>query len=442
MSVGRLFGIAMCAGISSLVACVTPTLQPNGAWQFEERRGAVIMGENGAEFRDVDDVPTRVVFHDVDEPYKTPIGFILPKSGVFSQTSKPYNAISQGIVVTVRPSDTRIPSWGGEILVRVDLHGVAPATPRPPENVAVVVDIDETVASPLLDATIARLGAKDRVLVVDAVGPRLLVPSIPATYRTLALAAAARRVEPSYPFTQHDLAKAFAMAGASGAKRIVCLCTASAFAAGPVAAARAELASHDVVARAFDPDDPEVEIALDAFVPASGAVVLNDVVVALDGAPAPSHLLEASGGDAIWTIEGGELHLGALRAGAGRYEVLRVSTPAFRAGARFLLRVNTTARDATTGKLRTFPLEIPFVFDDDLERIADSRHGDVIAYASALATMDRLHEAFIGAAKDKKGLLQLAWMQAKSLGALAKDFPDRGFAEDAAVFESLLQDEQ
>jgi hypothetical protein len=121
---------------------------------------------------------------------------------------------------------------------------------------------------------------------------------------------------------------------------------------------------------------------------------------------------------------------------------MRVSTPSFRAGARFLLRVTTTAVDAVTGKQRSFPLEIPFVFDDDLERIADSRHGDVIAYASALATMDRLHEAFIGAAKDKKGLLQLAQLQVKSLSALAKDFPDRGFAEDAAVFQSLLQDEQ
>ena len=53
------------------------------------------------------------------------------------------------------------------------------------------------------------------------------------------------------------------------------------------------------------------------------------------------------------------------------------------------------------------------MYDDDLGRLADSRSGDVIAYASALATRKELDSAFLGGAIDRQGgLRKLAMVHA------------------------------
>jgi hypothetical protein len=116
-----------------------------------------------------------------------------------------------------------------------------------------------------------------------------------------------------------------------------------------------------------------------------------------------------------------------------------VTIPPWIPSKNFKLNVTAHAVDVSSGKTRWLTAEMNSVYDNDLERIAESRHGDVIAYASALATMHRLHAAFVGDGVEKAGgLLPLAKLQAKSLAALARDFPDRGFAEDAAVLQALL----
>ncbi|MEO7097447.1 MAG: hypothetical protein ABI175_29570, partial [Polyangiales bacterium] len=404
-------------------------------------RGAAVVTENGVEFRDVADVPQRIISRDVDDPWKSPIGFILPKDGKFTKTSSPLMLASQGIVVVVRASDTRVPSWGGEILLRLDVHATPFSNERPAEQVAIVVDGISDKTAALVETALSQLGARDRVVVIDAHGPRIVVPKMPATHRSLAFAATVARLSTDQ-LAPHDLPAALRLAGKAlgevGTRRVVVLRDGL---GGPSAAVSSELVALGVAGVAwhtFTIDDDGAAAAIRAFVPAAGLVTFEDFRLSLDGTPAPSRMLESSGGEAIWTIDGSELHLGDLHAGEARAEIIRVTVPAWVPGTTFTLHLTATARDAASAMTRTFPATMAFTYDDDIERIAESRHGDVIAYASALATLHRLHEAFVGFGKDPTAIRRLALLQSKSLTALAKDFPDRGFAEDAAVLEALL----
>src|SRR6185437_2748078 len=133
------------------------------------------------------------------------------------------------------------------------------------------------------------------------------------------------------------------------------------------------------------------------FVPPCGETEFRDVVLAFDGTPTPSHVLEASGGDARWELDGGELAFGDVRAGEERAEVVRVTIPSWTPGEAFTLHVTARFGDlARDGEERTMRADIAATYDDDVQRLADSRHGDVIAYASALATLSRLDAAFVG----------------------------------------------
>ena len=404
-------------------------------------RGAAVVTENGVEFHDVEDVPQRIVSRDVDDPWKAPIGFILPKDGKFTKTSSPLTMMTQGIVVVVRASDTRVPSWGGEILLRVDVHATPFTDARPAEQIAIVVDGTSERSAALVDLTMSRLGARDRVVVIDTHGPRVVVPKMPATHRSLALAATIARLSAD-PTVPHDLPGALKLAGDAlgkeGPRRVVVLRDSAGGPSNAVSAELLALGNAGVAWHTFTIDDDTTPAAIKAFVPAAGLVTFEDFRLELDGTPAPARMLESSGGEALWTIEGGELQLGDMHAGEARAEILRVTVPAWVPNTTFTLHLTATARDAASGMQRTFPATMAFTYDDDIERIAESRNGDVIAYASALATLHRLHEAFVGIAKDPVAIRKLAVLQAQSLTALAKDFPDRGFAEDAAVLEALL----
>jgi hypothetical protein len=398
---------------------------------YQGKRGGLVMTPQGPVFHDADDVPQRVVFRDPDEPWRPPIGFILPKSGKFTKTSTPTTLATSGLVVVLRSSDTLVPAWGGEILVRVDVTSPAtPGTTRDGERVAIVVDDDGERVAALLDVALSRLGARDQLAVIDARGARVLVPPVPATHRSLALAAATQRLPPSGP--ARDLPGAMAAArralGDKGVRRVLVLShTANVGAGGGLLAA------------VVDPRRDDATESIRAFLPEVGPVVLRDLTLAFEGVPAPARVLEASGGEPLWTLEGSDLRLGDVRAGDARSEVLRVTVPPWISKKPFTLHVAAAATDASSGQLRMLRAELAGSYEEDLERIAESRHGDVIAYASALATLHRLHAAFVGEGVDRVGgLLPLAKMQAQSLSLMARDFPDRGFAEDAATFESIL----
>lgn len=398
---------------------------------YQGKRGGLVMTPSGAVFHDADDVPQRVVFRDPDEPWRPAIGFILPKSGKFTKTSSPITIATNGLVVVLRSSDTLMPSWGGEILLRIDVHSPAAAgTTRDGERIAIVVDDTSEAVAGLIDVALSRLGAKDQLAIVDARGARTLVPPVPATHRSLALAAAAQRLPPLGP--PRDLPGALAVArktlGTSGVRRILVLSkTAKVSAEGGVLAA------------VVDPSRDDAAETIRAFVPPVGPVTFKDLTLAFDSVPAPARVLESTGGEPIWTLEGSDLRLGDVRAGDARSEMLRVTVPPWIPHKPFTLHLTGAAIEATSGKMKWFSADVNGLYEDDLEKIAESRHGDVIAYASALATLHRLHAAFVGDGVDRVGgLLPLARMQAQSLALLARDFPDRGFAEDAAILQSIL----
>ena len=180
--------------IVGLLACDRPYVGRDGTVSFQEKggsgHGATVLTANGLEYRDNADLPTPALRRTADEPWRAPIGFILPKDGKFTQTSRPTVLATTGLAIVLRPSDTRVPSWGGEVLVRVDV--IAPAaegTARWGENVAIILDGDGPDAPELTDAALAQLAGRDRVIIVDARTGKTVIPMMPASHRSLAIAA-------------------------------------------------------------------------------------------------------------------------------------------------------------------------------------------------------------------------------------------------------------
>jgi hypothetical protein len=430
-------------------ACGRPILSRDGTLVFPEQgaHGASIVTANGLEFRDVTDVPQRVVVRDPYEPWRAPVGFLVPASGRFTRTSSPTVVATPGLDIVLRPSDTRVPSWGGEMLVRIDaIAPAAPGTARWGEDVAIILDGRGRDTRALAEVALARLGGRDRVVVVDSGGGRVIVPTMPASNRSLVLAAIERRLAvPPDAAPDPSRAVSVALAALSGGtlRRVLVLSDAGAAVRDDAGRGLGDaLVPLAVVATTDDPDGGGLDArarVLEHFLPPAGAPAFGDVVLTFEGTPAPSHVLEASGGDARWQLEGGELSFGDVRAGDERVEVVRVTVPAWTPGESFTLRV--TARFAEVdrgGERREMSAEVPCAYDDDIERLAGSRHGDVIAYASALATLARLDAAFVGGDGAHGDLRPVARMHAQSLALLARDMNDRAAAEQAAMLEALL----
>jgi hypothetical protein len=354
------------------------------------------------------------------------------------------------------------------VLVRVDVQAPPdPAFAREPIHVSLVVDGDGDDTLALADALVGQLSSQDRVAILDARGAREVVPSVPASHRSLALGALARRLGPLPPREARGadalaatLTRAGEIAGDGG--RVIVLSDGaggrayaaevrtalsalvalrigvSAFGSGPHADAGALSALAAIGGGSYD-----TSAALDARiaavrndVPASGVTVFHDVVLTFEGTPAPSHVLEASGGEVTWRLDAGELALGDVRSGEARTEVVRVTVPAWVPGEMFAFTVTAHADDLARHVRREFAAQLPCAYDDDIERIAESRHGDVIAYASALATLSRLDAAFLGDSQPAN-VRALARMHARSMALLARDMHDPAMEEQAAVLEAL-----
>ena len=463
--------------------CARPYVGRDGMVTFPEKgtHGAAIVTNDGLEFHDRADVPQRVVTRDASEPWRAPIGFILPQSGRFTRASRPtlvalprcgeacgeaQNAAS-GLAIALRPSDTRVPSWGGEVLVRIDV--IAPAaegTARFGENVALIVDGsgEDTVA--LADVALGQLAARDRITVIDARGPRVIVPMMPASHRSMARAAIAKRLEVRRG--KLDLAAALKLASAgvgnAGTRRVVVFSDGQpepllppavdelrrmfqeriwVSAIGTQKTADAGTLSGIVAygggTSSADPDLTARSNAVRDAIPPAGLLEYQDVTLTFEGTPAPSHVLEASGGEVSWRLESGELALGNVHAGEARTEVVRVTVPAWVPGEKFAFTVTARTHDVLLKQERGFSAELPCVYDDDIERIANSRHGDVIAYASALATLKRLDAAFAGEGIARAGgLRRIAQMHAESMALLARDTKDFAIGEQADILRALL----
>jgi hypothetical protein len=157
VSVSRWSSFLVLAGACALASgCDRPYVGRDGTVAFQEKgngHGASVLTANGVEYRDSQEPPTAILRRSADEPWRAPIGFILPKDGRFTKTSQPTVLSTTGLAIVLRPSDTRVPSWGGEVLIRVDV--IAPAaegTARWGENVAIILDTEGGDAAALADA--------------------------------------------------------------------------------------------------------------------------------------------------------------------------------------------------------------------------------------------------------------------------------------------------
>ncbi len=471
----RLVPFAPFALFALLCGCERPYVQRDGTLLFPEKGagGAAVVTANGLEFHDRNDVPVRIISRDPNEPWRAPIGFILPQSGRFTETSRPTVVATTGLAVVLRPSDTRVPSWGGEVLVRIDV--IAPAaqgTARMGEDLAIVIDGDGDGNGALAAAALEQLAGRDRLAVIDAASAQVVVPSIPASHRSLALAAVEKRI--------HDkrgarnllgalrlAATAFAVEtkGASAVtRRVLVLSDGKGDSQSPAVQSQLEaMASAGIIVSAIASNDqadinsvsaigttgagvvstdPGLEDRIRAVknaIPAAGKLSFNEVTLTFEGTPAPSHVLEASGGDVVWRLDAGELVLGDVHAGEARTEIVRVTVPAWVPHENFVFTVTAHYVEVEGAVPRNFSVQLPCVYDDDIERIANSRHGDVIAYASALATLRKLDAAFVGDGVNRAGGLRaLAQLHARSMTLLARDTRDAAIIEQAEVLNALL----
>jgi hypothetical protein len=419
-----LAGLLACAGAAG---CERPFVARDGTVSFQEKgsgHGASVLTANGLEYRDNADVPTPALRRSADEPWRAPIGFILPKDGKFTQTSKPTVLATTGLAIVLRPSDTRLPSWGGEVLVRVDI--IAPAAEgaaRWGENVAIILDGDGPDAPELVDTALAQLAGRDRVIIIDAVGGRTVVPMMPASHRSMAIAALKNHMRNRKG--ARDMGAAVRKAGAAIVspeitQRILVLTESPMSPADATEVSRLQQRGVQIGAIKTRGDDLEERIeALRTQIPQAGLTTFR--------------------GEARWALDAGELVLGNVRAGEARTEVVRVTVPPWVPGEQFRFTVTAHVDDLNWGGPRDFAAEVPCIYDDDIERIAKSRHGDVIAYSSAMATLRRLDAAFIGDDVGKVGgLRRLAEAHATSMKLLARDTKDFAIQEQADLLVALL----
>ncbi len=238
-----LFTTARVAVFSALLSgCAAPALTQEGQLVFsgEEQRGATVLTANGVEFIDRSTVPAPRIRKSAFEPWQPPTGFLLPADGILRKTSRPVALEGSGLLVVMRPSDHLLPTWGGELLMRLDVivppaaFAAAKSTVRDPIALVIVLDDDGLGSLRLVEAALDNLGQRDRVALVDsALDGRTAVPLVPGTHRTLVEGAAERVLEQRAHGSRkrRDLGKALELAsgwlnagGRGEVERAACWC--------------------------------------------------------------------------------------------------------------------------------------------------------------------------------------------------------------------------
>jgi hypothetical protein len=457
-------------------------------------RGASVLTANGVVYLDrTDPLPVPVVHKSAYERWVAPTGFLLPADGIWRETSVPATLVGPGLRVTLRASDALVPAWGGEILLRLDVSAPAEerashaTRPRAPTRLVLVMDAGGDNAADLARALLTGVGEADRVAVVDAAHARTVLPLVPGAHRTLLGAAAARVARSERGDDAADVGPPPPPGGLAAALGEASDLLASA-PRRPGAAASAEVVvvsdgvpfeAHDAVRRAVDALETRGarvsavgardDLPMDALaplgprslagvpyrervgwaaraVPPPGAEVVRHLTLSLASSPAPARILEPSGGTSTMRLDSDELALGALHVGESRTEVLRVSVPVWVPGEPLELRV--TARYEGPGREGEIVASeaLHLEYSEDIAALANRRHGDVIAYASALAMVRRLDRAFIrhtgSGAADASGvdadLREIVSWQATSLTRLASERGDGAMAQQAEVLHTLL----
>ncbi len=470
----------------SALSCAPPALTRDGQVVFTPkggRRGASVLTANGVEFLDATEIPKPILRRSANEPWTPPTGFLVPKDGIWRKTSTPVAVTGEGLVVIVRSSDEYVPSFGGEVLLRIDAivppeaFPQAAASVREPRSLVIVLDGQNPNLGPLARVALEDLGDRDRVVIVDAAGPRVVLPRLPGSHRTL-LDGAVGRIQAGahrkgVELGRRDLPGALALArgfvtardaleqGAPKIAQVLVLTDGVGVAQGGLRLATEIAALRRTGARisavgapdrlpveALSPfgadvfsggSFPDREDAVAAMVPPPGDTVLSDVELSISSVPAPVRVLEVSGGDFALGLDRDRVSFGDMYAGEARTEIARIAMPVWVPRESMEVKVSMRYRDVATGAWMTAESTMQGRYEDDVEHIASSRHGDVIAYASALAMVRRLGRVFQGSREDGlAGMRPTVLLQADSLSALSKQTHDPALATQAEVLRTLL----
>lgn len=475
-----------------------PALTSDGqlVWTPGARRGASILTANGVEFLDRRDTPQPTARKSPYEPYRPVTGFLVPTDGRWHRTAQPVHFRAEQLAVTLRTSDALVPSWGGELLVELELssrdtattlaarrnkaaeRGALGALPvavreedpgRPPLRLLLVVDDVSTATAELVCAALSSLSGDDQVAVVDTRGAQVLTPFLPYGHRSLIEGALRRRVAMRPPGSSgRDLPGALGLARgwvdrepAAGATTAVLVVTDGATldqdsaavqervrglseagvrvaAAGP-----AELVGRGKL-KAFQGDqEPETlhdsrRAALDRVLPAPQGLSLRDFKVVVSSSPAPAHVIETTAGKTGALLDEDELYLDGLAAGEVRTELIRVSVPPFVPGESYRLTLRFEGRDAISGATVAASHRLLLRYTDDVEALARERSGDVFAYASALTLVQRLDRGLFGETTAQPGgLRRLVDWQQGALGQLAQQTGDASLERRAQLLQTL-----
>jgi len=484
----RAFGFALVSGLlAGLSACATPALTRDGQLVFTPkggRRGASVITANGVEFMDSTELPKPVVRTSPNDPWTPPTGFLVPKDGIWRKTSTPVALSGNGLAVVLRSSDALIPSWGGEILVRLDAIVPTDAFPdarasvRKPLALALVLDGSGPNMVALVKVALDDLGEKDRVVIIDDARSRAVVPMLPGSHHTLLEGAVMRlfaSARGGLAKKTRDLPGALSLArgfvttylksetlsdthavgqvlvisdgvgvieGGLGLSAEVAALSRAGLRLSGIASADnlrpehlAPLGEHVVASGTF----ADREDAVSQVVPPPGDVVLEDVELTVSSVPAPVRVLEVSGGLFSLSLDRDRLSLGDLYAGEARTEVARLAAPPWVPGEPFEVTISARYRDVRSGQWMTAEKTITARYADDVEAIASARHGDVIAYASALSMVRRLGRVFQGSRVDGLGGLRpVVELQAGSLAELSRKSHDPALGTQAEVLRALL----
>jgi hypothetical protein len=448
----RVLPLLSLAAVAGFCACAPPALTRDGQLVFSERaqEGAAVLTANGVELFDRGDLPRPVVRSSAFEPWRAPIGFLMPADGTFRQTSTPYPIAGRGMAVVVRTSDVLVPSWGGEILIRLDAivparaHQAERSSVRPPLRLAIVLDDPSGGSLPLAEQVVDALGARDRVSVIDSArGARRALPLVPGSHRSLIEGSIERGLNQRAGAHQpRDLVAALALAerslGSGAGSRAVLILSDGQAGRSRSTAERVRALTRAGAVVITTGAGEGFDDRLQSLLSPPGETVLSDVTLSFSSAPAPARLIEASSGELSMTLEEDSLDLGDLYVGEARTEVVRLAVPAWTAGERYELTVAVTHRDAA-GRPWRARRTITMVYSDDIVQIANQRHGDVIAYASALAMVRRLERVFLGSAAARLGGLRpIVRAQADSMALLARERRDPSLARQAEVLGTLL----
>jgi hypothetical protein len=397
------------------------------------------------------------------EPWSPAGGFLLPADGVWRRVSRPLGIALPALRIVARTSDGLVPSWGGELFLRLDATALRDAGGRRPVALGLVVADRTGVGTPLAYPVLEALGSDDLVAIVDADGRKVVLPAVPCTHRTLASGALARRLVRPRGESPRDLGWALSetarlLAGHPPARARILVITdedPTSPALGPVLA-RLRAAGVSVTAVAAHPgvvrsargafgtrlvtgsEESRVRAIL-AAVPPPGKPAIDQVTFSLSAAPAPVRIVEASGGEIESDLVADTLRWSAMRSGEARTEVIRVSLPVWTPGEPLELELTASYRDLRTGRIHSRQGRFVLGFSDDVLVLGEERYGDVLAYASALAMVHRLGRAFLGSRADSvDGFRGLVEWQARSMFQLARRFHDPAMRSQGLMLEALL----